>query len=208
MKRLITSTIALGAATALGIAALPAGFPLAPAPAEAREGATALIEAFYGAIQSTMQRGGSASARYSVLLPAIQRTFDVPAMTRIAVGPRWSSIPGNRQAALQRAFASFLAATYANRLDTYSGEKFEVSPSAEPVAGGRLVRSRVREESGRTTAIDYVVGSSGRAVDVRLNGSISEMAARRAEFESILASNGPEALEASLRDRTSRLLGS
>jgi phospholipid transport system substrate-binding protein len=49
-------------------------------------------------------------------------------------------------------------------------------------------------------------GPEWRVVDVYLDGTISELASRRAEFTPILKSGGPNALIASLRKQGDRLL--
>jgi phospholipid transport system substrate-binding protein len=49
-------------------------------------------------------------------------------------------------------------------------------------------------------------GPEWKIVDVYLDGTISELASRRAEFTSILKSGGPDALIASLRRQGDKLL--
>jgi len=51
-----------------------------------------------------------------------------------------------------------------------------------------------------------LVGAEWKAVDVFLDGTISELASRRAEFTSILKSGGPDALISSLRQQGDKLL--
>jgi phospholipid transport system substrate-binding protein len=46
-----------------------------------------------------------------------------------------------------------------------------------------------------------------RVIDIYLNGTISDLALRRDEFASIIASGGVDALIKRLRDRTDSLLG-
>ncbi len=165
-----------------------------------------LIERFYASIQQVMKRaaGQSVAARAQTLSGPVNATFDIATMTRLAVGSEWSRMSGGQQGAIRQAFGRFLVATYAKRIEGYSGERFEVTPATEQRRTGRLVRTRIVEASG-TTAIDYVV-SGGRAIDVYLNGAVSELASRRAEFESLLASGGPTALQQGLQERTQRLL--
>ena len=54
--------------------------------------------------------------------------------------------------------------------------------------------------------INYLV-RGGRVIDVYLNGTISDLAMRRDEFTSIIASGGADALVKRLQDRTLSLLG-
>jgi len=46
-----------------------------------------------------------------------------------------------------------------------------------------------------------------RAVDVLLNGTISQVAVQRSDFRALLTSGGPDALIASLRQKTASLSG-
>ena len=49
-------------------------------------------------------------------------------------------------------------------------------------------------------------GPDWKVVDVYLDGTISELASRRAEFTSIMRAGGPDALIVSLRKQGDRLL--
>ncbi|HEV2686179.1 MAG TPA: ABC transporter substrate-binding protein, partial [Actinomycetota bacterium] len=62
---------------------------------------TAPIRAFYDALLDVMRRARALGVhgRYDVLAPVIRATFDLAAMTRISVGPRWNAIPPEQQAA-------------------------------------------------------------------------------------------------------------
>jgi phospholipid transport system substrate-binding protein len=99
------------------------------------------------------------------------------------------------------AFSKFLIADYASQLGDYTGQDYSVSPEVEMRSGDRIVKTKI----GSTT-INYLVRGS-RIVDIYANGTVSELATRRAEFSSILASSGPEALIQNLRQRTQQLLG-
>ena len=62
------------------------------------------------------------------------------------------------------------------------------------------------QSNGRTVSINYLV-RGGRVVDIYLNGTISDLALRRDEFASIIASGGAEGLIRKLQERTDKLLG-
>jgi phospholipid transport system substrate-binding protein len=175
--------------------------------AVAADPAVGLIERFYASLTNAMKRSDATSVadKARLLSGPVNATFDTAAMTRLAMGPQWSSIAAGQQGAIQQAFARFLVATYAKQIRNYAGETFEVSQTTENRRIGTLVRSKIIESSGSATSIDYIV-TRGRAIDVYLNSSVSELASRRAEFESILASGGGAALLNSLNERASRLL--
>lgn len=174
---------------------------------------TAPIGAFYDALLDVMKRAKALGirGRYDTLAPVIDATFDLPAMTRIAVGPRWTSIPREQQAALVDAFSRMTIATYASRFDGYSGERFEVEPAVESRGTGSIVHTRIVQSKGEPVTLNYLMRKSGgkwKAVDVYLTGTISEIATRRSEFNGILDAGGPQALIGSLREQTERMLRS
>jgi len=150
------------------------------------------------------------SGRYDRLAPVIRRTFDLAAMTRIAVGQDWNSIPPDQQAMLVDAFSRMTIATYASRFDGYSGERFEVDPTTETRSTGRIVHTRLVPSAGVPITLDYLMRGSGnewKVVDVYLVGMISELATRRSEFLAILRDGGAPALVKQLREQADRSLG-
>jgi phospholipid transport system substrate-binding protein len=164
------------------------------------------VRTFYDALLATMKEGDRLGihGRYEKLAPVIRETFDLSAMTRIAVGPDWRSIAPEQQSELIESFTRMTIATYASRFDGYSGERFEVEPTSEERNTGRLVRSKLIPSSGEPVTLNYLMRSSGgpwKIVDVYLTGTISELATRRSEFAAILKSGGPNALIESLRQQ-------
>src|SRR6187399_2950005 len=117
-------------------------------------------------------------------------------------------MPTAQQAAVRDAFAKFIIADYASQIKDYSGESFVVDQNSvpEPRGGGEIVKTRLLQPGGRTVSINYLV-RGGRVIDVYLNGTISDLATRRDEFASIIASGGADGLIKRLHDRTQKLLG-
>ena len=167
------------------------------------------IRTFYDALLAVMkdaQRLGF-QGRYDKLAPVIRTTFDLPAMTRIAVGPDWNSIAADQQAQLVENFSQMTIGTYATRFDGYSGERFEVDPTSETRNTGRLVRTKLTPGKGEPVTLNYLMRGSGdswKVVDVYLTGTISELATRRSEFAAILKAGGATALVESLRQQADK----
>lgn len=175
------------------------------------EDVTAPIRAFYAVLLNVMQHAAElrVQGRYDKLAPTIGATFDLAAMTRIAVGPPWSSFTADTQAALVDGFTRMTIATYATRFDGYSGERFDVDPVVETRTAGRVVHTQLVKANGEPVVLNYLMRASAgrwRAVDVYLTGTISELATRRSEFSAILDAGGPAALVESLRQQTDKLL--
>ena len=163
------------------------------------------VRGFYDVLLSTMRDGEQLGqrGRYAKLEPVILDVFDVAYMTRMAVGPSWAATPQPKQQQVAEAFGRYITATWADRFDSYSGEKLEVT-GTQPYAAGALVHTRIVKSNGEPVAIDYLMRRNGDAwqiADIYLTGTISELATRRAEFSSVLRSQGIDALIAVLNRR-------
>jgi len=195
-----------------GIAAV-AGLALVdatPSRAQPASAAAAHIETYYQQLMPTIKQAGRLTVRErdKRFGPAITAAFDLATMTRLAVGPPWKGFTPAQQAAIREAFARFIVADYASQIKDYSGESFVVDPQTSPETrgGGEIVKTRLVQPSGRIVNINYLV-RGGRVIDVYLNGTISDLATRRDEFASIIASGGADGLIKRLHERTQSLLG-
>jgi phospholipid transport system substrate-binding protein len=183
---------------------------LVPLRAQTPSAAVAKIQSYYQQLMPTIQQAARLSVRErdKRFSPVFAAVFDIPTMTRLAVGPAWKSFSAEQQAAVRDAFARFIVADYASQIKDYSGQSFVVDPQTTPESrgGGEIVKTKLLQPGGRTVNINYLVRGE-RVVDIYLNGTISDLALRRDEFASIIAAGGAEALIKRLRDRTENLLG-
>src|SRR6185437_7770664 len=180
-----TSTL-FAAAIVLALA-----LPVAPARAEA--GADA-VRTLYATLLDAMRNGPTLGARgrYARIEPVVGQVFDLPLMTRLAVGPSWSGMNAAQQQQVIQAFGHYIAAVYADRFDSYAGERLEVT-GAEQSTGGTIITSRIVKSTGEPVEINYLIGT------------ISELATRRSEFSSILQSQGVNGLIATLNGKAAAL---
>ncbi|HET9715848.1 MAG TPA: ABC transporter substrate-binding protein [Pseudolabrys sp.] len=185
-------------------------FSRIPLQAQASSSAVSHIQSYYQQLMPTIQQAGRLTVRERDrrFTPAISSAFDLATMTRLAVGPAWRTFSPAQQAAVRDAFAKFIIADYASQVTDYSGESFVVDPNVVPESrgGGEIVKTKLLQPGGRTVTINYLV-RHGRVIDVYLNGTISDLATRRDEFASIIASGGADGLIKRLRERTQKLLG-
>jgi phospholipid transport system substrate-binding protein len=198
--RLSTISVAVATTVALGMIQSRAQTPSV---------AAAHIQTYYHELMPTIQQAGRLSVRErdKRFGPAITSAFDLATMTRLAVGPAWKDFSATQRAAVQESFTRFIVADYASQINNYSGERFVVDPQTTPESrgGGEIVKTRLLQPGGRTVSINYLV-RGGRVIDVYLNGTISDLATRRDEFASIIASGGADGLIKRLQDRTQALL--
>ena len=198
-------------AASLAVAALPAR-AITPAASTIVDGPAAPIQALLDALLKSMKAGDAAPfpQRYKILAPAVEVAFDIPATLQAAVGPRWSTFTPAQQKQLLDAFRTFTIARYAENFDGFSGEKLELLPGTRQSGADQIVPTQIVPARGDAVRIDYVMRQSPqgwRAVDVLLNGTISQVAVQRSDFRALLATGGPEALAASLRDKVATISG-
>jgi phospholipid transport system substrate-binding protein len=196
---------------ALTLVAAPAAWvlPVQPALAQAADPASAQVQGFYDALLASMKSGGTAKSRYDRLKPAVEKAFDLPAMTETAVGPGWAAMSDADKKALIDAFTRMTVANYAKNFDSFSGEKFTVEPASVARGSERFVKSSLKTGTD-TIAFNYrthQVGSDWKVIDIYLAGNISQMAQKRSDFAGTLASGGPEALTKRLNALSDQMLG-
>lgn len=198
-----------GIAVCLGLAL--SLFPPGVLRSEGAEPAAARVSALYDALLQTMKQARQLGlkGRYDKLAPVLAKTYDLPLMSRIAVGQSWDALAAPQRQSIVNAFTRMTTATYASRFDGFSGETLEVVRTVDRPNGDKLVMTRIVQSDGKILALNYLVrntGSDWKVIDVYLNGTISELASRRAEFGAILKSGGPDALVASLNKQGDKLL--
>jgi phospholipid transport system substrate-binding protein len=191
----ILSALALCAGLAL---------PAHPAPAATSAGA-ATVQAFYSTLLDTMRNGSrlGAQGRYARLAPVISQSFDIPLMTRIAVGPDWATLAPAQQAQVTQAFERYIAAVYAERFDSYAGEQLKVTGETSSPAG-TVITSQIVKSDGQPVHINYLMRDN-KIADVYLDGTISELATRRSEFSGILRNQGINGLIQALNNKAAAL---
>ncbi len=191
---------------ALAFAAL-----LAPAArAAASDPAAQQVETFYDGLLDSMKHAKELGleGRYNKLKPVVERVYDLPTMTSLAVGSTWSTISPADQKALIAAFERMTIANYAKNFDGYDGEKFTVDDKVQTRGADRIVMSSLVTKD-QTVPFIYRMKQSGgswKIVDVYLNGSISELATRRSDFSSTLSSGGAAALIAKINELADKVM--
>lgn len=179
-----------------------AAAPIAASAQVAADPAVAPVQALDAGLLAIMKAGARAgtAGRAAQIGPVVDRAFDIPLMTRLAVGPAWTGFAPADQAALVAAFRRLTVNTYARNFDGWSGQSFAVAPKVEARAGDRLVRTTLADPSGGPVEISYRLrqGAGGwRIIDVFYK-SISQLTTRRSDFAQVLQQGGARALVAHL----------
>ena len=209
MSRLIVSKTrawkALAAAAVLGFTVASSAVHAAPVSG----GDT--VQGLYDALLVTMKNGRTLgqSGRFTQLEPVIRRTFDIASMARLSVGSPWSALTEGQRQQVTESFARYISAIYADRFDSYAGQKLQVT-GEQPAAAGVMVKSQIINANGEPVNIDYMMRRNGEAwliSDIYLDGAISEVATHRSEFAAILKNEGIDGLIAALNRKADVLTG-
>ena len=172
---------------------------------------SATVQGLYDALLSTMKNGHTLgeSGRFVQLEPVIRRTFDVATMARLSVGSAWAGLTEAQRQQITEGFGRYISAIYADRFDSYAGQKLQVTDE-QPNPAGVIVRSQIIKANGDPVKVDYLMRRNGEAwlvSDIYLDGAISEVATRRSEFGAIMKSQGVDGLIAALNRKADVLTG-
>ena len=207
MSRPTLST--MRARTIVGLALLIAA-PVLPRPTFAAPASGSdTVQSLYDTLLSTMKNGRTLgqSGRFVQLEPVVRRTFDIASMARLSIGPSWATMSETQRQQVIDGFGRYISAIYADRFDSYAGQKLLVTDE-QPSTAGVIVHSRIVKANGEPVKVDYLMrknGDSWLIADLYLDGAISEVATRRSEFAAILRNEGVDGLIAALNRKADAL---
>jgi phospholipid transport system substrate-binding protein len=142
----MTSGWRSGAVSALSLALFLAVAPLASGGSLDRGGP---VREFYQVLLNTMRNGPALGqpGRFAKLAPAVRQDFDIPYMTQLAVGPAWAMLAEPQRQQVTHAFERYVTAVYAERFDSYSGERLEIL-GEKPTNYGVMVSTQIIKPNG------------------------------------------------------------
>ncbi|MFT5487021.1 MAG: phospholipid transport system substrate-binding protein [Paracoccaceae bacterium] len=198
----LTLTLPLGSGmgSAAAQTAANANAPAAePQPLRETAKPEALIADFNATLLTVMRDAKALkyAGRRDVLRKQLFDVYHLPVMARIAVGAHWRKLSPAQQTTLVTHFSSLTLATYANRFNGWSGEKFEIR-GVQPVRDKTvLVKTAIIRPKGDPVEINYLMRrfqAGWKVIDVFLKESYSELATKRSEYSSVLRRQGFDAL--------------
>ena len=130
-------------------------------------------------------------------------------MARLAVGSSWATLSEAQRQQVTESFGRYISAIYADRFDSFAGQKLQVT-GEQPTAAGVMVHSQIVKANGEAVNVDYMMRRNGTAwliSDIYLDGAISEVATRRSEFAATLKKQGIDGLIAALNRKADILTG-
>jgi len=182
---------------------------------EDKPAAVLMVEKLHTALLDAMKQGNNMSfaERKEMLAPVVQEVFDLEGMLRIAVGGAWQKVNEDERKKLTEVFAGWTIATYASKFKSWDGEEFTTIGSSNPAKVDVVVNTAIKEKSGRATTLQYRLRQKPsekndgpwQVIDILLDGVVSQVALRRADFASALNTGGATALMQHLQAETDKL---
>ena len=174
-------------------------------------GPSEVVKNLYGELLDTMQHAAAlgAKGRYRKLEPTILRTYDVPFMAKLTIGPLWAGLTPDKKQQAAKAYGRYITAVYASQFDGYAGEKLEVL-GEQKIKRGMLVQSHIVKSNGEPVTLNYLVHDNEigwQIRDVYETGTISQLAVQRSDFTQILRTGGIDGLIAALNKKADDLQG-
>ncbi len=177
-----------------GLAAVIFGLGLGSA-ASAQDAATpkAVVERFHFALIDGMKKGKELgfAGRHAKLEPVVREAFDAEAMARISTGAAWAKMSDAEHGEIVAAFITWTVASYAGNFAAYDGETFVTKgETPDDGKGNVLVNTQLNPKGMAPVLFNYrlhKVGAAWKIFDIYLDGAVSQLAMRRAEFAAVLA---------------------
>jgi phospholipid transport system substrate-binding protein len=127
------------------------------------------------------------------LAPVLLASFDFAFMAEKSAGRFWNGFTPEQRQRWTDTFGRMTIATYAGRFTGYSDQKFEDLGVESGEFDTVLVRTHLLQPRDEDVQLNYrmrAASSSWRIVDIYLNGTVSELALRRAEYGAVLQRDG------------------
>ena len=184
-----------------------------PRPARAAVGDPAAqqpIETLDDALLEVMKAGKALdfAARVRKLDPVIRSVFDLPYMAQVMAGRYWDKMTDDERTRFVETFSRWTVATYASNFNGYDGESFETL-GQDDTGKTVWVRTRLNLPGKDPVTLNYVMrrnaANAWQAADIYYNGSISEVARRRSEFQEVIAKKKVDGLIAALEEKIGQL---
>jgi phospholipid transport system substrate-binding protein len=186
--------------------------PVAAADAAAT---TAVVQSLDDALLATMKEGAKLgySGRVAKLTPIVDQAFDLPFMTRFIIGTDWNTLSPDQQHEMLASFRRFTIGTYASHFDEYNGESFEITGQPLAQRDDVMVQTKLVPAKGDPIKLNYLLRKGDKAtndgkwqiIDVFLEGTVSEIATQRADFQQVLTAGGVDGLISKLDTKTAAL---
>jgi phospholipid transport system substrate-binding protein len=170
----------------------------------------AVVESLHSVLLECMKGacGAGFDSRFDRIVSQLDKSFDLPFMARISIGKAWSALSAEERATFVELSRDLSASNYAVNFESYGGQRFETLAEEPAGRGTILVKTEFVQPSDDNVKFDYRLRQSGeswRIIDVTLDGKVSEITMRRADYRSVIERKGFPTLVDKLEKKLAKL---
>lgn len=167
---------------------------------------TPVVERFHAGLLQIMKEAKQLGfqGRIERLTPLMKETFDLEFMASKTVSREWRKLSDEDKARWIDAFTRLTTANYAGRFTGFKGEEFVTLGQQEAARGTEMVLSKIVVPDDKDVQLNYRLRKKDgvwKVIDIYLDGTVSELALRRAEYSSVLKNEGYEQLVATVETK-------
>lgn len=167
-----------------------------------------IIERLQSSLLSVMKQGDQLNydQRYQLLEPIVTKSHDLPFIAKVTVGKYWKTFDDEQKTSFVDTLSRLSIAMYADRFDGYGGETFSFVAQKELPRGKMLVETILTKSDGEKVQFNYLLRQNKndwQIINIIVDG-VSDLAVRRAEYTSILKSDGFAPLTAKIESQIGR----
>ena len=145
--------------------------------------------------------------RYKIMEAVITENFDTPLISRVVLSRYWKSLDDKAQTDFIDLFNRLTISTYVDRFDSYNGESFN-NLSIETMKKNRfMVKTELVRIDDEPVSFNYIVQNDGKQwkiISVIADG-VNDLSLKRADYSSVIKSQGYDALVTNLKQKISDL---
>ena len=169
--------------------------------------ASVVVEALHASLLTMMKDADALGfdGRRQHMVPVVAQSFDLKTIAAMATGPNWNEFNEAQQEQLIKSLERLSLATYASRVNGYSGERFQVLSEQPAPQGAVFVNTELIKADGEAIVLKYLLHLSDagwRILDIYFLGVYSELGMRRSEYAAVLKRDGFEGLLSSIDQKT------
>jgi len=163
--------------------------------AGAEEAARERVESFHDVLIDVMKTSDSEpfAEREEKVANALDASFDITFMARAAIGKTWKELDEEQQRDWIALSRQYSASNYAKNFKGHGGHRF-VTHSVEPAARNTLlVKTAFVQPADDDVQLDYrlrKIDDQWRIIDVQMDGKVSEITLRRADYRAVIERKG------------------
>lgn len=166
--------------------------------------AKAVVDKLHSALLDVMKRADVLGyrGRYEVLAPVVSASFDFATIGQQLLGRHWAGLSPDQRTLFLESFEKLSTATYASRFDGFDNERFR-DVAQDTKGDWVVVTTELVKSDGDAVQFKYILKSQGGRwviLNVFADG-VSELAARKAEYSTVIKGRGFDALIAEIKGK-------